>query len=114
MSNYTPEQAHSVTSNFLGFISLLAYLVLEGKNRKIFDDALAAAEVCLKLPPSKSTCNELGHYLGIMEDCMHDAPLLYTKPEDQVLVVLDSFSIPGIALAVASGHWRPAGKTSVH
>jgi hypothetical protein len=54
----------------------------------------------------------LEDFLGTMVNCLLDAPLLYTKPEDAVQVILDAIEIPGAALAIAGKNQPPTDAAS--
>lgn len=112
MKFYTPTEARDLMVGFLRVFPGLGRTLITGDGLEEFNAAVEGAEVISRLPPTQLICNVLEDCLGIMVNCLLDARLLYTKPEDKVQLILDVVEIPGVALAIAGGNWPPADTTS--
>ena len=114
MNFYTPTKAHALLTGFVAILAGMGRTVIRGYDLKLFNDAVQAEEAVLELPPTKSTCRELEKHLGVMANLLLDAPLLETKPQHQVKVLVDTIEMVGTALSIAAGTWDATDTGVLH
>ncbi|WP_321931641.1 hypothetical protein [Paraburkholderia guartelaensis] len=103
----TPEELHRRLKAFLPiFRGLAAAVIADHADQAEFDAAVEDAMEILDSTPSASTCSELESLFGLMAILFVDAPLLESKPRDQVQVVIDEIEQMGTALSFVARTWH--------
>lgn len=107
MKIYTPDDARNLAANLLEPFSGMASCVITGASLDEFLEASNIAQELCKQPATAATCRQIETCLGTMVSLFLDAPLLDTKPREQVQVVLDIVEMVGSAC-------HAAGRSNLH
>jgi hypothetical protein len=114
MKSYTPTKAHNLLLEFFEIFPDMGRAVIRGADLEEFNATIEAAEAVSKAQPTTTTCRELEQHVGVMVNFLLDAPLLKTKPQDQVQLLVDGIEIVGTALSIAAGTWKATDIGMLH
>ncbi|WP_321965201.1 hypothetical protein [Paraburkholderia sp. J7] len=103
----TPEELHRHLKGFLPlFRGLAATVITVPAAKSRFNAAVESAMVILDRTPSVSTCSELESLFDLMAVLFVDAPLLKSKPRDQVKEVIGWIEELRAGLSFVSREWH--------